>query len=83
MAAVTVVKRRTAISGNRKHKTFTITGGSGDTLDTRLKTIEAAAVMGGTNSPTILAESTVNGYQTLTFTSGGAFTAIKIIVIGN
>lgn len=83
MATVTVSKRRTSIAGDKKHKSFTISGASGDTLDTRMKSIDSVVVTPGTNSPTVVAESTVGGYKTLTFTSAGAFTDAKILVVGN
>ena len=83
MAAVTIVSRKTNVAGARKHKEFSITGNSGDTLDTRLRTVRACLIEPGTNSPTAAAQSTVNGKITLTFTSAGAFTAIRIFVDGN
>lgn len=82
MAAVTVNRRRTVVAGNRKLKIFDITGNNTNTLDTRLKRVETAAFTPTTNTPTAAAESTVNGYITLTFTSGGAYTNQKLVVIG-
>lgn len=83
-AAVTVVRRKLGFTSNRKVRTFTITGGNGDTLDTRLKVIEAAHVDPNVaNAPTVLTESTVGGYKTITFTSGGPYTAAKLTVIGS
>jgi hypothetical protein len=82
MAAVTIVSRKTNVAGARKQKEFTISGNSGDTLDTRMKTIRAAT----TDQPAIitaLAYSTVGGYQTITFTASAPFVAVKLFVDGN
>lgn len=83
MAAVTVVRRRSNVAGARKEKTFTITGTDTNTLDTRMRTVEHVSIGPGTNAPTVAAQSAVGGYITLTFTAGGAFTAIQIKVTGN
>lgn len=81
-AAVTVVRRRTSYFTDKKDRTFTITGDNTNTLDTRMRKIEQVSIGPGTNAPTVAAESVVGGYITLTFTSAGAFTAIKIRVVG-
>lgn len=80
--AVTVVRRKTDIGSNTKYRNFTITGDNAQTLDTRLRRVEGVYIQPQTNAPTAVAQSTVAGRITLTFTAGGAFTAVRIMVVG-
>jgi len=82
-AAVTIVSRVTNVAGGRKFREISMTGNSGDTLDTRMRRVRWVAFTPGTNTPTAAAQSTVNGLITLTFTSGGAYTAQLVVVCGN
>lgn len=82
-AAVTIVSRVTNVAGARKFREISMTGGNGDTLDTRMRRVRWVAFTPGTNTPTAAAQSTVGGFITLTFTTGGAFTAMLVVVCGN
>ncbi len=80
-AAVTIVKRRRNVAGARKFREFIMTGVSGNTLDTGARDTAGVQVLVEPCAITAVARSTVNGQLRLTFTSGGAFTAVTCLVI--
>ena len=77
MAAVTLNSQRTNIDGSYREKTFNVTiANSGDTLDTKLKTIKSAV----SNDVAITKLAASGG--TITFTTTGAVTAALVRVLG-
>ena len=77
MAAVTVTNTPTRhVLGDVVMRVFSVTGASGSTLDTGMKQILSTLVEPGTS---ITAISDSGG--TLTFTSSGAMTAQKVVVL--
>lgn len=76
MAAVTVNRRTTNVSGAKKHKTFNIDGDNTNTLATRLRRIDFV----GFGTTTITGVTLSGG--TITFAASGAFTGIDILAIG-
>lgn len=82
MPAVTVVKRKTNVAGGKKHKTYRVSGNSGDTLNTRMRSVDFVGF--DDTTITLAAPSGSPGAITITFTTGGgAFTNVDILVVGN
>jgi hypothetical protein len=85
MAAVTITSTKRNVAGSVRQTTFDISGTSGDTLDVGLANVTGVFIEPATNSPTSLtrtASTPVSGMTRLTFTSGGAFTNVRILVQG-
>lgn len=76
MAAVTVNRRTTNISGGKRHKTFNIDGDNTNTLNTRLRRIDFV----GFDTTTITGVTLTGG--SIEFAASGAFTGIDVLVIG-
>lgn len=85
MPAVTKNSKKFNVTGNVRQQTYDISGGNGDTLDVGLRSVTGVFVEPGTNSPTAVtrtANTPATGITRLTFTSGGAFTNIRVLVQG-
>lgn len=81
MAAVTVSRRRTNVAGGKKHRTYRISGATGETLNTRLRAIDSISYNDATI--TLAAPSGTPGAMIITFTSSGAYTDVDVFVVGN